>query len=49
MLRPRITHFSSSHFYLRNKEMGLVNSKSEAGLCPNYGYDRSLDASGGMR
>jgi hypothetical protein len=26
---------SKTHFYLRNKEMGLVDSKSEAGLCPN--------------
>jgi hypothetical protein len=27
--------YSKTHFYLRNKEMGLVDSKSEAGLCPN--------------
>jgi hypothetical protein len=31
--------YSRAHFYLRNKEMGLVDSKSEAGLCPNcYRY-----------
>jgi hypothetical protein len=34
--------YSRAHFYLRNKEMGLVDSKSEGGLCPNchrYGTD----------
>jgi hypothetical protein len=31
--------YSRAHFYLCNKEMGLVDSKSEAGLCPNcYRY-----------
>jgi hypothetical protein len=27
--------YSKAHFYHRNKEMGRVDSKSEAGLCPN--------------
>jgi hypothetical protein len=26
---------SRAHFYLRNKEIGLVDLKSEAGLCQN--------------
>jgi hypothetical protein len=35
--------YSRAHFYLRNKEMGLVDSKSEAGLCPNcYRYGPKL-------
>jgi hypothetical protein len=32
-------HYSRAHFYLRNKEMGLIDSKSDAGLCTNcYRY-----------
>jgi hypothetical protein len=39
-------HDSKAHFYLRNKEMGLVDSKSEARLCPNcnrYGTESCIE------
>jgi hypothetical protein len=35
----KLVHYSKTHSYLRDKKMKLVDSKSEAGLWPNWNRD----------